>query len=328
MSSSQTLAVEEEEVLGSFDFLSADCNEDEISNMGSIRLGYTGIGSFNENTLKSMGLLSQDKTSPTSEDTGEGEVRQRGDAAVKPSLSTGVYSLDQALETHLSVCTVLLGIFFPMPFKVFSQLLHQVQCSCMMASVTQCTTDRVTVFQLLVYLNRWSIIDFGEHISLLSKEVYLIASLESPKRRRALKKLKGKRISELQPTGRTLQLLAKLQTDANHKVASAAASCLSRASRSKSFRAKAVVHYTDLLRNSNTHVRHVACLALKCLKGSESAEQVAELWRSTDEDLRNAARETVLSFGKKGHMAFQRMDQIYELQDEAYKNLETEITIL
>lgn len=53
---------------------------------------------------------------------------------------------------------------------VFSQLLHQVQCSCMMASLTPCTTDRVTVFQLLVYLNRWSITDFGEHISLLSKE--------------------------------------------------------------------------------------------------------------------------------------------------------------
>ncbi|XP_052415539.1 RIPOR family member 3 [Carassius gibelio] len=415
MPSSQTLAVEEEEVLGSFDFLSADCNEDEISNMGSIRLGYTGIGSFNENTMKSMGLLSQDKNSRSSEDTGEGEVRQRGDAAVKPSLSTGVYSLDLALETHLSVCTVLLGalkssdsdlvhkdlmeelsrqvdmlekiatlsqrmieeisvsellarapkgievfwkeccesdssfccstdVFLRTLRKhyihkvkakqpgqadaVFSQLLHQVQCSCMMASVTQRTTDRVTVFQLLVYLSRWSITDFGEHISLLSKEVYLIASLESPKRRRALKKLKGKRISELQPTGRTLQLLAKLQTDANHKVASAATSCLSRALRSKSFRAKAVVHYTDLLRNSNTHVQHEACLALKSLKGSESAEQVAELWRSTDEDLRNAARETVLSFGKKGHMAFQRMDQIYELQDEAYKNLETEITIL
>lgn len=32
-------------------------------------------------------------------------------------------------------------------------------------------------------------------------------------------------------------------------------------------------------------------------KASESAEQVAELWLSTDEDLRNAARETVLSFG-------------------------------
>ncbi|XP_026068819.1 RIPOR family member 3-like isoform X2 [Carassius auratus] len=412
MPSSQTLAVEEEEVLGSFDFLSADCNEDEISDMGSIRLGYTGIGSVNENSLKSMRLLSQDNAS---KDPAEGLVRHRGDGAVKPSLSTGVYSLDQALETHLSVCAVLLRalrcsdsdlvhkditeellrqvdmlekisalsqkmieeisvtellarapkgieVFWKeccesdLSFccstdgflrtlrkhyihkvkakqpgqadEVFSQLLHQVQCSCMMASVTPCTTDRVTVFQLLVYLNRWSISDFGEHISLLSKEVYLIASLESPKRRRALKKLKGKRISELQPTGRTLQLLAKLQTDANHKVASAATSCLSRASRSKSFRAKAVVHYTDLLRNSNTHVKHEACLALKCLKASESSEQVAELWRSTDEDLRNAARETVLSFGKRGHMAFQRMDQIYELQDEVYKNLETEITIL
>lgn len=32
--------------------------------------------------------------------------------------------------------------------------------------------------------------------------------------------------------------------------------------------------------------------------------------------------------GKKGHTAFQRIDQIYEIQDEAYKNLETEITIL
>ncbi|XP_051752918.1 RIPOR family member 3 [Ctenopharyngodon idella] len=415
MPSSQTLAVEEEEVLGSFDFLSADCNEDEISCMGSIRLGYTGIGSFNEKTLKSMGLLSQDKNSPSSEDMGEAQVRQRGDGAVKQSLSTGVYSLDQALETHLSVCAVLLRalkhsdsdlvhkdvmeelsrqvdvlekigalaqriideisvtellarapkgieVFWKdccesdSPFccstdgflrtlrkhyihkvkakqpgqtdAVFSQLLYQVQCSCMMTSVTLCTTDRVTVFQLLVYLNRWRISDFGEHISLLSKEVYLIACLESPKRRRALKKLKGKRISDLQPTGRALQLLAKLQTDANHKVASAATSCLSRASRSRSFRTKAVVHYTDLLKNSNTHVRLEACLALKSLKASESAEQVAELWRSTDEDLRNAARETVLSFGKKGHMAFQRMDQIYELQDEAYKNLETEITIL
>uniref|UniRef100_A0A673L1B2 FAM65 N-terminal domain-containing protein n=1 Tax=Sinocyclocheilus rhinocerous TaxID=307959 RepID=A0A673L1B2_9TELE len=303
------------------------------------------IGSFSENTLKSIRLLSQDKTSPSSKDTGEGLVRHRGDGAVKPSLSTGVYSLDQALETHLSVCRVLLRVrnqsnqiirqlatyivtlclhvcgcvsvlarapkgievFWKgccesdslfccstdrflrtlrkhyihrvkakqpgQADEVFSQLLHQVQCSCMMVSVTQCTTDRVTVFQLLVYLNRCSITDFGEHISLLSKEVYLIASLGSPKRRRALKKLKGKCISELQPTGRTLQLLAKLQTDANHKVASAATSCLSRASRSKSFRAKAVVHYTDLLRNSNMHVRHEACLALKCLKVSSAIKQ-------------------------------------------------------
>lgn len=67
----------------------------------------------------------------------------------------------------ISFCFLMTVFFCP---AVFSQLLYQVQCSCMMASVTVCTTDRVTVFQLLVYLNRWSISDFGEHISLLSKE--------------------------------------------------------------------------------------------------------------------------------------------------------------
>nr|XP_055069777.1 RIPOR family member 3 [Misgurnus anguillicaudatus] len=415
MPSCETLAVEEEEVLGSFDFLSTDFNEDEVSCMGSVRLAHTGISSFNENTLRRMGLLSQENTSRLSEDVNEGRIKHTEYNVVKSSLSTGVFSLDQALETHLNICKVLLEalkcsnsdlvhkhimkemsrqvdmlekisslsqektdeisvtpllcrsikgmeVFWQeccetdshfccsaddfiralrklyihkvkakqpgQTDAVFSQLLHQVQCSCMMVSVNLCTTDRVSVFQLLVYLNRWNITDFGEHISHLSKEVYLIACLESPKRRRALKKLKGRRISELQPTNRTLHLLAKLQTDANHKVSSAAASCLSKASRSKSFKTKAVVHYTDLLRNSDTQVRREACLALKCLKASESAEQVAELWLSTDEDLRNAAREAVLSFGKKGHIAFQQMDRIYEIQEEAYKNLETEITIL
>lgn len=36
-----------------------------------------------------------------------------------------------------------------------------------------------------------------------------------------------------------------------------------------------------------------------------------------------------LSAGKKGYQAFQRMDQLYaEMQEEAYQNQETEITIL
>ncbi|TRY77731.1 hypothetical protein DNTS_027897 [Danionella cerebrum] len=438
--SSQTLAVEEEEVLGSFDFLSADCAEDDVSLMGSIRHGFTGVGSLNKSTLRNISLLSQGKKRPSSEDLAEAHHRTHS------PLSTGNYSLDQALETHLSVCVLLLKVHpvkagsvssqalklsdsdlvhkdvteeltrqadvlekistlsqrkmeessttdllagAPKGLEVFwseccgreslfccsseaflrtlrkhythkvkakqpgqsdadltyltnlemllkrlteekirESLLHQLQVCGTMPSLTLCTSDRVTLFQLLVYLSRGSISDFGEHISLLSKEVYLIACLESPKRKRALKKLKGKQISNLQPTARVLQILAKLQTDANHKVAASASACLTRASRSKSFRAKAVVHYTSLLNSSETHLRHEACLALKSLKASESAEQVAELWRSPDEDLRNAARETVLSFGKRGQVAFQRMDKIYELQDEAYKNLETQITIL
>uniref|UniRef100_A0AAR2LKY5 FAM65 N-terminal domain-containing protein n=1 Tax=Pygocentrus nattereri TaxID=42514 RepID=A0AAR2LKY5_PYGNA len=361
-SSSETLAVEEEEVLGSFDFLSTDFSTDDISCMGSVRLRDTGTGLLKENTVKSRGVLAQD-TALSSEGQETGEGPQSAESEDRSPLSTGEYTLDQALEVHLNICTALLRALRLSDAdhvrqdileelsrqtevlekidalthkktddisaaELFGQLLQQVQSSCRMVPLALCLTDRVSMFQLQVYLGRWKLTDFGEHISHLSREVYLASSLESPKRRRALKKLKGRRISELQPLGRTLQLLAKLLTDANHKVAVTATSCLCRASGFKSFRSKALVHYTWLLRENDTQRQQQACLALKCLKATESAEQVAELWRSADEDLRNAARETVLSFGKKGHAAFQRMDRICsELQEEIYKNLDTEITI-
>ncbi|XP_058859443.1 RIPOR family member 3-like [Acipenser ruthenus] len=187
----------------------------------------------------------------------------------------------------------------------------------------------LTVFQLFNYLQKCSITDFGEHLTQLSKEVQLIEALSCPKRRRALKRLKGKRLSQLQPLPQTLQLLAMLQTDENHKVCRGAAACLCRAAAVKNFRAKAIVYYTAALRDSDVQLQRAACMALKCLKAVESVEQIADLWRSGDEDLRNAAREAVLSFGKKGHIVFLKIDKICcELQEEAFQNKDTEITIL
>ncbi|XP_019899990.2 RIPOR family member 3 isoform X4 [Esox lucius] len=385
-SSAETLAVEEEEVLESFDFLSTDFNADEdVSCVGSMRL---------KNKSQSQEKLD-----------------------VAP-LTTGNYSLDQALETHLSICTLLLKairnsesaivqrdildemllqaevldrvsrlmlektqmssdyemlpkvqgqkellMFWEecagsksllccptdtfvktlrkryihkvkakqpgQPDAVFAQLLQQIQASCRMVPMARCTLDWITIFQLSTYLSRWSFTDLGEHISRLSKEVHLVSALESPKRRRTLKKLKGRCIAELLPLCCTLQCLADLQIDVNHKVSQAARNCLCRATSNKAFRTKAIVYYTEVLRDSDVRLQQAACLALMCLKATESVEQVAELWRSTDEDLRSAAKETVLSFGKNGHSAFQRMDNMFcVLQEEAYQNMDTEITIL
>ncbi|XP_078139727.1 RIPOR family member 3 [Centroberyx gerrardi] len=407
-SSEETLAVEE--VLGSFDFLSHDFNaDDDTSCLGSLRLKDSGISSFQQSTLRSLGLLSQDSQSASEEEL------------VIAPLTSGNWGLDQALETHLDICSILLQgvstadsslsrrdlleemslqaevldkvsclllekndnisasdilpktqrtrdvlLFWEecvndgsSPFcchadgfsrtlrkrythkvkakqpgqseKVFSQLLQQVQAGCRMAPSPRplCSPDRVTLFQLSVYLKRWGIQDLGEHISHLSKEVYIVSALRSPKRRRALKKLRGRGIVELLPLRCTLQTLAALQIDSNHKVCKAAANCLSRAAGCKAFRSKAIVYYTESLKQTDVQIQQAACLALKCLRATESVDQIAELWRSADEDLRSAARETVLSFGKKGYLAFQRMDQLYtEMQEEAYQNQDTEITIL
>ncbi|XP_040014948.1 RIPOR family member 3 isoform X2 [Xiphias gladius] len=405
-SSEESLAVEE--VLGSFDFLSHDFNtDDDTSCLGSMRL--KDSGSFQQSTLRSLGLFSQDSQSASEEEL------------VITPLTSGNWGLDQALETHLDICFILLQMirttdFGPSrrdlleemalqaevldrvsclllensdnisardilpkaqrtrdvllfwedcvsdsssPFcchsgsfsrtlkkrythkvkakqpgqseKVFSQLLQQVQTACRMVPSPRpvCSPDRVTLFQLSVYLKRWSIQELGEHISRLSKEEHILSALRSPKRRRALNKLRGRSVTELLPLGCTLQTLAALQIDSNHKVCKAAASCLCRAAGCKAFRSKAVVYYTESLKSADVQVQQGSCLALKCLRATESVDHIADLWRSADEDLRCATRETVLSFGKKGYLAFQRMDQLYtEMQDEAYRNQETEITIL
>uniref|UniRef100_A0A7N8XDQ9 RIPOR family member 3 n=1 Tax=Mastacembelus armatus TaxID=205130 RepID=A0A7N8XDQ9_9TELE len=393
-SSEETLAVEE--VLGSFDFLSHDFTADDDTS--SILFLPTSISSFQQSTLRSLGILSQHSQSASEEDL------------VIVPLTSGNWGLDQALETHLDICYILLQrdlmedtslqaevldkvsclllekndnisardilpkaqrtkdllLFWEecvndssSPFccssdsfsrtlkkrythkvkakqpgqseKVFSQLLQQVQTACRLLPSPRsiCSPERVTIFQLSVYLKRWSIQALGEHISRLSKEEYMLSALRSPKRRRALNKLRGRRITELLPLGCTLQTLAALQIDSNHKVCKAAANCLCRAAGFKAFRCKAVVYYTESLKSTDAQIQQGSCLSLKCLRATESVDHIADLYRSADEDLRSAARETVLSFGKKGYLAFQKMDQLYaEMQEEAYQNQETEITIL
>ncbi|XP_040888946.1 RIPOR family member 3 isoform X2 [Toxotes jaculatrix] len=405
-SSEETLAVEE--VLGSFDFLSHDFNaDDDTSCLGSLRL--KDSGSFQQSTLRSLGLLSQDSQSASEEEL------------VIAPLTSGNWGLDQALETHLDICIILLQTikttdFSPSrrdlleemalqaevldtvsclmlqkndnisardilpkdqrtrdvllfwedcvndsssPFccnsssfsrtlkkrythkvkakqpgqseKVFSQLLQQVQTACRVVPSPRpvCSPDRVTLFQLSVYLKRWSIQELGEHISYVSKEEYILSALRGPKRRRALNNLRGRSIAEFLPLRCTLQTLAALLIDSNHKVCKAAANCLCRAAGCKAFRSKAVVYYTESLKSTDVQIQQGSCLALKCLRAAESVDHIADLWTSADEDVRSAARETVLSFGKKGYLAFQRMDQLYtEMQEEAYQNQETQITIL
>ncbi|KAJ4941256.1 hypothetical protein JOQ06_027542 [Pogonophryne albipinna] len=402
-STEETLAVEE--VLESFDFLSNDFNaDDDTSCLGSLRLKDSGISYLQQSTAKSLGFQS----------TSEEEL-------VVTPLTSGNWGLDQALESHLDMCCILLQritttdfgpsrrelleemslqaevlnrisclllekndilcardilpktqrtravlLFWEecvtdssSPFcclsdtfsrtlkkrythkvkakqpgqseKVFSQLLQQVHKACRMVPSPRplCSPERVSLFQLSVYLKRWSILELGEHISRLSKEEYILSALRSPKRRRALNKMRGRGIAELLPLRCTLQTLAALQLDSNHKVCKAAASCLCRAAGCKAFRSKAVVYYTESLKSTDVQIQQGSCLALKCLRATESVDYIADLWKSTDEDLRSAAKETVLSFGKKGYLAFQRMDQLYtEMQEEAYQNQETEITFL
>ncbi|NXA47515.1 RIPR3 protein, partial [Nothocercus julius] len=189
-------------------------------------------------------------------------------------------------------------------------------------------TEPVTFFQFCNYLEKLHITSLEKHLGKLAKEVMLIEELQCPGRLKTLKKLKGKRLNKLQPLPRTLRLLGMLQLDDNHRVSKAATSCLSRLAANSSLREKALLFYTGVLADSDARLQQAACLALKILRGIESIEEVAHLCQSEAEEVRNAARETTLSFGEKGRQAFEKMDRICcELRDTVHQEAEIEITV-
>ncbi|XP_039936059.1 RIPOR family member 3 isoform X2 [Hirundo rustica] len=210
---------------------------------------------------------------------------------------------------------------------VLQRLLEQIlTCDGLLPS-SHLQMEPVTLFQFYRYLERHHIGSLEKHLAKLAKEVMLIEELQCPGRLKTLKRLKGKRLNRLQPLPRTLRLLGLLQLDENHRVSKAATACLARAGGCGSLRARAVLFYTDVLSDRDARLQQAACLALKNLRAVESIEQVAHLCQSETEEVRNAARETTLSFGERGRQAFEKMDRICCELRETAQEAEIEITV-
>nr|XP_034352497.1 RIPOR family member 3 isoform X3 [Arvicanthis niloticus] len=185
----------------------------------------------------------------------------------------------------------------------------------------------VTWFQFHGYLQRQSISDLEKHLAQLTKEVTLIEELSCAGPAKALRKLHGKRLSQLQPLPQTLQVWALLQLDGPPRLCRAARVRLASAARNKRFREKALLYYTNALNDSDSKLQQAACMALQQLGGIESIEQIVRLCQSDLEAVRVAAREATLSFGEKGRLAFEKMDKLYSEQEAYCQEADVEITI-
>eukprot|EP00079_Xenopus_tropicalis_P039535 XP_017953306.1 PREDICTED: protein FAM65C [Xenopus tropicalis] len=186
----------------------------------------------------------------------------------------------------------------------------------------------VSIFLVYGYLRRHQVLDLEKYIAALTREVTLIEDLQLPGRLKKIKKLKAKQIYRLQPLPQLLRILANFQLDENKKLSKASANFLSRASTNKQFKHKAVLYYTEVLSGDDTTLQRSACLALKHLKGTASIDQIACLCQSEVEEVRNIARDTILSFGMKGCQAFGKTDKMCrELQDTLTLDGEIEITV-
>uniref|UniRef100_A0A8C0B6T2 RIPOR family member 3 n=1 Tax=Buteo japonicus TaxID=224669 RepID=A0A8C0B6T2_9AVES len=363
-SSMESLMVET--VLESFDFLNADCSADELSLFGSIRtasiryvsaaLHYRGQGKGVKRadprnacqytdtlylichlvpnfSCKNQNLLDLTDFLKCYFPVIQKTKKKKHYLKIWSDLAEPGSILFASAERfrHALKYTLMLKVKEKYPGQleaVLQRLLEQIiTCDGLLPSL-YLQTEPVTLFQFYSYLEKHHIISLEKHLGKLAKEVMLIEELQCPGRLKSLKKLKGKRLNKLQPLPQTLRLLGILQLDDNHRVSKAATSCLSRAAANKNFREKALFFYTDVLADCDARLQQAACLALKNLRGVESIEQVAHLCQSETEEVRNAARETMLSFGEKGRQAFEKMDRICcELRETVQQEAEIEITV-
>ncbi|XP_045837790.1 RIPOR family member 3 isoform X2 [Meles meles] len=210
------------------------------------------------------------------------------------------------------------------------RLLEQVvSCGGLLPRAGPPEEETVTWFQFHGYLQRHSVSDLEKHFGRLTKEVTLVEELQCAGQGKAVRKLQGKRLGQLQPLPQTLRAWALLQLDGPPRVCRAASARLAGAARNKSFREKALLFYTNALTENDAKLQQAACVALKHLRGIESIDQIASLCQSDLEAVRTAAREATLSFGEKGRLAFERMDKLHlEQREEAFcQEADVEITI-
>ncbi|XP_063815021.1 RIPOR family member 3 [Pseudophryne corroboree] len=212
--------------------------------------------------------------------------------------------------------------------SVFRRALEQIFGFGGIMALNETPDNIVTIFLFYGYLRKYHVVDLEKHFAALTREVTLIGALQLPGRLKRIKKLKAKQIARLQPLPQFLRLVAAFQMDENVKLCKVAARFLGRAAANKRFKQKAVLYYTELLSHSDVKLQRSACLALKHLKGTASIDQIACLCQSEVEEVRNTARETIVSFGQKGRQVFGKTDKICrELQETLTIDGEIEITV-
>ncbi|XP_054995730.1 RIPOR family member 3 [Sorex araneus] len=208
------------------------------------------------------------------------------------------------------------------------RLLEQVlSCGGLLPRARAPEDQTVTWFQFHAYLQRQRVADLEKHFAQLTKEVTLVEELQCARQAKALGKLRGRRLGQLQPLPQTLRVWALLQLDGAPQARRKASARLAGAARNGSFREKAVLFYTDALAGEDARLQQAACMALQHLGAVESIEQIASLCLSELEAVRSAAREATLSFGEKGRLAFEKMDRLGWEQRAAACSQEPDVEI-
>ncbi|XP_032402685.1 LOW QUALITY PROTEIN: rho family-interacting cell polarization regulator 1 [Xiphophorus hellerii] len=164
----------------------------------------------------------------------------------------------------------------------------------------------ITVFQLWSYLESNGISDIEMHIAELAEEVFLVQSLRSTDLDVIINTLR--RPPERNLRRGELHAVAKLLKDPRGKVSTSASSLLRGLTAQPTQREQALVHCLELLEDEDIDTRVCGCKALACLKAKESIEQLVYICQTDKEDVRDAAKQALLTLGEEGKMAYRHVE--------------------
>ncbi|KAM3919737.1 rho family-interacting cell polarization regulator 1 isoform 2-T2 [Leptodactylus fuscus] len=168
-------------------------------------------------------------------------------------------------------------------------------------------SEQITIFQYWRYFESTTGTNLDAIILDLSKEVLLVQKLNSDDQNVVLKAMK--RVSEDSIQKEGFKTLSLLLTNGNSRVIAAASSLLKSFSDHQSFRKKALVSYLEQLEDEDVHVRVAGCAALGCLKAKESIEQLVYLCQTDKEEVKEAAKHSLILFGEDGKIACRHLEE-------------------
>uniref|UniRef100_A0A8C8SQ29 RHO family interacting cell polarization regulator 1 n=1 Tax=Pelusios castaneus TaxID=367368 RepID=A0A8C8SQ29_9SAUR len=167
--------------------------------------------------------------------------------------------------------------------------------------------EQLTIFQYWSHFESLPVSALDAYIMELAEEVLLAQNLNSDDQDVVLKALRRVPESRLQKDG--LKAMSLLLVEGNSKVVNAVSAQLRSLAENPRFRERALVCYLEQLEDEEMQMRIAGCAALGCLKAKESIEQLLYLCQTDKEDVREAAKQSLMLCGEDGRSAHRRLEE-------------------
>ncbi|XP_062245012.1 rho family-interacting cell polarization regulator 1 isoform X2 [Platichthys flesus] len=218
-----------------------------------------------------------------------------------------IVSAEDLLDTlSTAFSSILAEMVSSMADKVFLCLIERVLDQRLPRRGSSRDGVMVTLFQLWSYIEANVISDMETHIAELAEEVWLVQRLASSDLDVIIHTLRRPAECSLRREG--LHAVAKLLKDPRGKVSASASSVLRSLAAQPRQREQALVSCLELLEDEKVDTRVCGCKALACLKAKESIDQLVYLCRTDKEEVRDAAKQTLLVLGEEGKMAHRHVE--------------------